>query len=35
VHTRLDHVAGAKLGNEVARYVLDNALQPDGGRRVK
>jgi hypothetical protein len=27
-HTRLDHVAGAKLGHDVARFVLHNALLP-------
>jgi hypothetical protein len=27
-HTRLDHVAGAKLGREVAGFVLHNALLP-------
>jgi membrane-associated phospholipid phosphatase len=29
-HTRLDHVAGAELGDEVARFVLRNALLPKG-----
>jgi hypothetical protein len=28
VHTRLDHVAGLTLGNDVANFVLDNALLP-------
>jgi membrane-associated phospholipid phosphatase len=28
VHTRLDHEAGLRLGHEVSRFVLDNALQP-------
>jgi PAP2 superfamily len=28
VHTRLDHVAGLKLGREVANFVLRNALLP-------
>jgi hypothetical protein len=27
-HTRLDHVAGLKLGHDVARFVLHNALLP-------
>jgi membrane-associated phospholipid phosphatase len=27
-HTRLDHVAGVKLGREVAGFVLHNALLP-------
>jgi membrane-associated phospholipid phosphatase len=31
VHTRLDHVAGARLGDQVARFVLANALLPAGG----
>ncbi len=31
VHTRLDHVAGAKLGDQVGRFVLANALLPVGG----
>jgi membrane-associated phospholipid phosphatase len=29
VHTRLDHVAGLKLGHDVANFVLHNALQPN------
>jgi hypothetical protein len=29
VHTRLDHVAGLKLGHEVANFVLHNALLPN------
>jgi hypothetical protein len=28
VHTRLDHVAGLTLGDDVANFVLDNALLP-------
>lgn len=28
VHTPLDHEAGLRLGHKVARFVLDNALQP-------
>ena len=28
VHTRIDHEAGLKLGNEVAAFVLQNALLP-------
>ena len=28
VHTRLDHVAGLKLGHAVAKFVLHNALLP-------
>ena len=33
-HTRLDHVAGLKLGHDVAGFVLHNALLPahDSGR---
>ena len=33
-HTRLDHVAGLKLGHDVAGFVLHNALRPahDSGR---
>jgi len=27
-HTRLDHVAGLKLGHDVAGFVLNNALLP-------
>jgi hypothetical protein len=27
-HTRLDHVAGLKLGHDVAGFVLHNALLP-------
>jgi hypothetical protein len=30
VHTRLDHVSGVQLGDDVAGYVLDNALLPAG-----
>jgi membrane-associated phospholipid phosphatase len=29
VHTRLDHVAGLKLGHDVANFVLHNALLPN------
>ena len=28
VHTRIDHVAGLELGNDVAGFVLHNALLP-------
>ncbi len=31
-HTRLDHVAGLKLGHDVAGFVLHNALLPTHGR---
>jgi hypothetical protein len=27
-HTRLDHIAGVALGQDVAGFVLDNALLP-------
>jgi hypothetical protein len=31
LHTRLDHDAGKKLGHDVARFVLENALLPEHG----
>ena len=34
-HTRIDHVAGQKLGHDVAGFVLHNALLPTHGRSTR